>query len=210
MVYYRRVSQLLVYLFQVFSLRSATMVSVDVVKYVALQLLVLSGYLDEDLTKNGSKILPISFPTPITPSNLPNLMVDVAHRVSQVVLSKPSVEPTVPQGLQGSGNAARPVVAPVGASTVPQPQVQTAIPHLVAAAPAPVGHPLTRRRRSVEGTVSEIADTVGGVAETIADHPISNVMGVAPVAQIVAGLSNVVEEAAKPETTVLGELLLSE
>jgi len=193
-----------------------------VVKYVSMQLLVLAASLNENLSKIGSPVLPISFDKSPVPQNLPSLMADLASRVSHVTMTSSSVtQGVVPAATTPSTAAlpaqtvtpnAIPAVAPVQpAATAPvasqaSPVVNSAVPAIV---PPTINHPKVRRRRDVSGIVSETADVVGDLASAVSDNTIAQAVGLSDKAEVISTVSDAVEEHFKSPETSLGEMILT-
>ncbi|WP_146131342.1 hypothetical protein, partial [Acinetobacter baumannii] len=183
----------------------------NLIKYVTLQLLVLAGSLDENMSRSGERVLPITFSGSLVPANLPVLMEDLRARVSAVVMSSPG--PT-----QESPSVAGDPMAVAGPTlTVPSTTQSGVAAHPatnVAAVPPvkQVNHvsPKTsRRKRSVPGVISESADVVSDLMSSVSASPIVNAVGLDKISDAVSTVSDSVESVFKPVDTALGELLLS-
>lgn len=140
------------------------MIDIELIKFAVLQLLVIAGSLDENLTSENQKVLKLTFSPKLVPSNLPALIADSQARLAG--MSMPAATPTQSSSEQlpvpslthlSTDNQQLPAShgqAPTG-HVVPQaiapPPVHAPAPGSPPAAPVHVGAAsvLSRRRRSI-------------------------------------------------------------
>lgn len=211
------------------------MLSAELTRYVALQLLVLAGSMNEEVMKTGAPIIPLSFTKTLAPLNLQALIADAEKRIEGVtmVAAPPAAPAAPPAAAPGAVPVSTPVAAPAAApaAAAPVPPVQAApaahapparapAAHAAATPAAPAAHappaspPKGRRKRDVSAVVSKIADTVADVSSAVGDSPLASLPMVDTYAQVIETASQAVEDATKSEkapeeSSPLGDLILS-
>lgn len=207
--------------------------NLELLQYVAVQMLFLSGIIDESLPA-GSKVLPFTGTKSLIPSNVAVLLSESRARVDTLLCSAPNGAQGVTNDNQVLNTVSQ--VASLGSQavdvlgnskniqqpahgTVPSGTNPVAVAPAVSHPPSAVGSPAvqhvaqpvhhSRRKREISGIISETADSIGNAVQAIDDHPVASALLSGPGLTLTGHLANKVEDLTKPDTKTLGELILA-